>query len=96
MPAEDQRQIGPRRGEVGRDLERAPKQILGILHPPDPRRQLGQHADRADVERVFLEVRLQQPLGDVEPVVVAAPPPPRSGAGASGLMPVGSVPTRVS
>ena len=45
--------------------------------------QLGQHADRRGVERVFLEVRLEQPLGDVEPVLVQAPSPPRSGAGAN-------------
>ena len=56
--------------QPGRDLDRAAKQVLGIAQPPDPRRQLGQHSDRRGVERVFLEVRLQQPLGDVEPVLV--------------------------
>src|SRR6476619_4901767 len=35
-----------------------------------PARQLGQHADCRDVERIVLEVRFQQPLGDIEAVVI--------------------------
>ncbi len=38
--------------------------------PPYPSGKLGEHADRPGVERVFLEVRFEQPLGDVEPVLV--------------------------
>ena len=69
-PAQDQRQIGLGRRPAGRKLDRPAKQVLRIAPPPDARRQLGQHADRRGIERVFLEVRLQQALGDVEPVLV--------------------------
>ena len=56
--------------KFGCNLQRPPEQRLGILQPPDPRRELGQHPDRANVERIFLEVRLQDPLGDVEAIFV--------------------------
>ena len=67
---EDQREIGARGGEVRRNLQRAAQQSLGVPHAADPRRKLGQHPDRPDVERIFLEVRLQQPFRDVEAVLV--------------------------
>ena len=57
-------------GKVRGNFQRPPEQILGILQPPDPRRQFGQHADRADVERVFLEMRLEDPLGDIQAIFV--------------------------
>jgi hypothetical protein len=69
-PPQDQGEVGLGRGPLRRELDRPAQQMLRIAPAPDPRRQLAQHADRRDVERVFLEVRLQQPLGDVEPVLV--------------------------
>ena len=68
--AEHERQVRPCRREARRDLHGPPQQILGVAPAPDPRRELGEHADRGGVERVLLEVRLQEPLGDVEPVLV--------------------------
>ena len=68
--AEHQREVGLGCGPARRQLDRPAEQILGIAPAPDPRRQLGEHADRRGVERVFLEVRLEDPLGDVEPVLV--------------------------
>ena len=67
---QDEREICLRRCERGSDLQRSAKQVLRIPPAPDARRQLGEHADRQRVERIFLQVGLQQPLGDVEPVFI--------------------------
>ena len=69
-PPEHHRQIGARAGEARRDLQRPPEQRLGIAQPADPRGKLGQHPHRPDVERVVLEMRLEDPLGEVEAVVM--------------------------
>ena len=68
--AEHQGKVCPRCGPAGRKLHRPAEQILGIAPAADPRRKLRQHADCRGVERIFLEVRLQHALGDVEPVLV--------------------------
>jgi hypothetical protein len=69
-PSEHEREVRPRRVEARRYLYGPAKQILGIAPAPDPAGELGQHSDSRRVERVFLEVRLEQALGDVEAVLV--------------------------
>ena len=60
------REVGSRREEVGREVQCAAKQRLGIAIAFDPRRQLGEHADRGHVERIALQMRFQYGLGVVQ------------------------------
>ena len=69
-PAEHQREVCFCGSPAGCELDRPPEQILGVAPAPDPSGEFGEHADCRGVERVFLEVRLQDPLGDVEPIVI--------------------------
>jgi hypothetical protein len=69
-PPKDQRKVCAGRGEPGRDLDRAAQKRLRIAKTPDPRCQLGQHADGANVERIIFQVRFEQALGHVEPIVM--------------------------
>jgi len=64
------RKIRSSSGKARRDLDRSSKQILGVGEPSNPRSELRQHSDRRGVEGIFLEVRLEQSLGDVETVLV--------------------------
>src|SRR5881394_3784822 len=68
--AQDDGQIGSRPHEVGIDLERSSKERLRVFEPPEPCRELGEHADRPNVERILLQVRLENALGDVQAVVM--------------------------
>ena len=51
-------------------LDRPPQKIFGVAPASDPRSKLREHADRADIERVFLQVRLENSLGDVEAILI--------------------------
>ena len=68
--AEHERKVRLRRRPAGRELDRAAEQILGVAPASDPPSKLGEHPDRRCVERVFLEVRFQDALGDVEAVFI--------------------------
>ena len=68
--AQDQRQVCAGRRPGGRKLDRPPKQLLRIAHPADASGKLGKHPHRPNVERIFLQMRLQQALGDVETIFV--------------------------
>ena len=51
-------------------LDRTPQQMLGVSPSTNPSCELGKHAHGCDVEWIFLEVRLQEPLRDFQPIVV--------------------------
>lgn len=68
--AEHHRQIGARGMEIRSDLQCAPEQRFRIAVATDPRRQFREHADGARIERVALEIALEQPLRDVQAVGV--------------------------
>ena len=69
---EHRREVGARRAERRRELERAAQQRLGIGVAAEPPGELGEHPHRRDVGRLPLEPRPQQPFGDREPPFASA------------------------
>src|SRR6185295_8396627 len=61
-PTQHHREIGARRGEVRVDLKGAAKETLGVLKAAEPCSKLSEHADCPHIERVFLQVRLENAL----------------------------------
>ena len=59
LAVKHQREIGPRGGERGRQVERAAQQVFAILVAPDPPGKLGKQPDRRNVEWKLLQLRAQ-------------------------------------
>ena len=66
LAIEHEREVGARGGEGRRQLQRAAQQILRIPVAADPPGQFRQHTDRARVERIALQILLEQRLRDVK------------------------------
>ena len=67
---EHEREIGARRGEIRGQLDRAAQQVFRVGIAPDAPGKFRKQADRAHVERVFLEQAAQQRLRLVQQIVV--------------------------
>ena len=63
QPVEHKGMVLARGVEPGREFKAAREQRFGVVVASEPRRDLGQHADRGDVRRCAPEMRAQQRLG---------------------------------
>ena len=59
LTVKNRRQIGARRTEIRRQLQRPAQQVFRILEATNARGNLGQHANGSDIERIVLEVGAQ-------------------------------------
>ncbi len=69
-PPQYEREICPCRRPRGCDLDRSTEQILRVAPAAYARGKFREHPDRLGVEWILIEVRLQDPLGHIEPVFV--------------------------